>query len=43
MIAYGVRWPSLQADSEVLRKRIAPQLRVLTLRRYLHSYLELAA
>ena len=43
MIAYGIRWPSIADDSEILRQRIAPALRVLWLRRYLHSYLDLAA
>ena len=41
MIAYGIHWPSLQEDSEILRRRIAPQLRALYLRRVLHSWLEM--
>lgn len=41
MLAYGIRWPSIAEDSEILRKRIAPALRVLILRRVLHSYLDL--
>lgn len=41
--AYGAFWPSIAEDSEILRKRIAPALRVRMLRRYLHSYLDLAA
>lgn len=40
VIFYGVKWPSIQADSEILRQRIAPALRVLVLRRILRSYLD---
>lgn len=43
MIAYGIRWPSIAEDSEILRKRIAPVLRLRVIRRYLHSYLDRAA
>ena len=43
MIAYGIKWPSLAEDSEILRQRIAPELRLLRIRHFLHSYLEQAA
>lgn len=39
MFAYGIRWPSIAEDSEILRKRIAPELRLVVLRHYLQSYL----
>lgn len=41
IVLHGIAWPSLQQDSEILRQRIAPQLRVLYLRSVLHSYLEM--
>jgi hypothetical protein len=41
--AHDAYWPSIAEDSEILRKRIAPELRVLILRRVLHAYLDLTS
>ena len=43
IVLHGIAWPSIAEDSEILRQRIAPALRVLWLRHYLHSYLDVAA
>lgn len=40
MIAYGIRWPSLAEDSEILRQRIARELGLRHLRRVLQQYLD---
>ena len=43
MIAYGINWPSIAEDSEILRQRVAPQLRLLTLKARLAEIFERAA
>lgn len=43
MIAYGIRWPSIAEDSELLRRRIARELRLRELRERLAEVFEKAA
>jgi hypothetical protein len=40
--AHGAYWPSIAEDSEILRKRIAPEMRLRVIRAYLHTWLEAA-
>jgi hypothetical protein len=40
MIAYGVKWPSITEDSEILRQRIAAKLYVVRLRERLDAMFE---
>ena len=39
IVLHGIDWPSIAEDSEILRKRIAPELRLRALRRALWTWL----
>jgi hypothetical protein len=40
VIAHGIRWPSIQAASELLRRRLAAELHARELRKQLESQFE---
>lgn len=41
MWAYGIKWPSIAEDSEILRQRIAGEIRIRVLRRNILSWLDM--
>ena len=40
IVLHGIAWPSIQEDSEVLRRRIATEIRLRLLRRQLAEQIE---